>query len=167
MRSIFDKTATVLTRATSVAAPAGLVIWLFSNICVNGSPLLNICASFLNPLGNLMGLDGIILMAFILGFPANEIVLPLIIMGYMATGNLEAISDLHEIKNILVANGWDFTTAFSTIIFILFHWPCSTTLLTVKKETGSIRMTALAAIIPTITGIIICILFNLASSLLY
>lgn len=167
IRSILDRTIFVLGRAISVAAPAGLIIWLFSNLMVGGSSLLNICADFLNPLGKLMGLDGIILMAFILGFPANEIVLPLIIMGYISRGNLEMLESVENVKNILISNGWNLTTAICTITFSLFHWPCSTTLLTVKKETGSIKWTVLAAVIPTLTGIILCVFFNLIGSVFY
>lgn len=166
-RSMYDKTLKVLCRAVCVAAPAGLIIWLFANITIGESSLIDICASFLNPLGEIMGLDGIILMAFILGFPANEIVLPLIIMGYLSCKSPEPISSLTEIKRILIANNWDLTTAFSSLIFMLFHCPCSTTLLTIKKETGSMKMTLLAAVIPTLTGTLVCIFFNLLSSLLY
>ena len=165
VRSIFDRTLFVLGRAVSVAAPAGLVIWLMSNISVGGSTLLYLCSDFLDPFANLMGLDGVILLAFILGFPANEIVLPIIIMAYMATGKLIEIDNLSELKNLLVGNGWTWITAVSTMLFSLMHWPCSTTCLTIKKESQSIKWTALSMLIPTVTGIVICIAFTTIAQL--
>lgn len=179
IRSVFDRTLFVLGRAASVAAPAGFIIWLAANVCFTGPQkgwlalasslpaasqaptLLSMTAGFLDPLGRLMGLDGIILTAFVLGFPANEIVLPLILMAYLQTGILTDINDLTAIKTILTANGWTWHTALSMILFCLFHWPCSTTLLTIKKETGSIKWTGLAALLPTAWGMLLCICFNL------
>ena len=113
-----------------------------------------------------MGLDGIILMAFILGFPANEIVVPLIIMGYTAGNTLTEITDFVQIKQLLVSNGWDMTTALCTMVFCLMHWPCSTTLLTVKKETGSIKWTVMAAVIPAVCGVLICGIINFVSGII-
>lgn len=161
IRSIFDRTLHVLIRAISVAAPAGLIIWLFANININGSSLLNYCTNFLEPIASLMGLDGVILMSFILGFPANEIVVPIMIMGYMATGNLIEFNNLLDLKTLLVDNGWTFITAICFIIFSLMHFPCSTTCLTIKKETGSIKWTLISILIPTIIGIILCFSVNL------
>lgn len=160
VRSIFDRTLFVLGRAAAVAAPAGLLIWLVANIKCGDTSLLNACAEFLDPFAKLMGLDGVILIAFILGFPANEIVIPIIIMAYLAQGSLTDITSVFEMKNIFVANGWSWTTGICTIIFSLMHWPCSTTLITIKKETGSLKWTALAAVIPTIAGIIICMVLT-------
>ena len=160
VRSIFDRTLFVLGRAAAVAAPAGLLIWLVANIKCGDTSLLNACAEFLDPFAKLMGLDGVILIAFILGFPANEIVIPIIIMAYLAQGSLTDITSVFEMKNIFVANGWSWTTGICTIIFSLMHWPCSTTLITIKKETGSFKWTALAAVIPTVAGIAICMLFT-------
>lgn len=160
VRSIFDRTAFVLGRAISVAAPAGLIIWLFANVTVDGQTLLNILSGFLDPLGRLMGLDGVILLGFILGFPANEIVIPIIVMAYLAKGTLSDYSSLEELKILLISNGWDWTTAVSMILFALFHWPCSTTLLTVKKETGSWGWTVAALFIPTAFGVFVCLLWN-------
>jgi len=160
IRSIFDRTLFVLGRAISVAAPAGLVIWLMANININDLSLLSHCSNFLNPLGQLIGLDGVILMAFILGFPANEIVVPIMIMGYMATNNLTDFNNLVELKNLLVNNGWTFVTALCFMLFSLFHFPCSTTCLTIKKETGSIKWTIFSFLLPTLVGIIICLLVN-------
>ncbi|MFV0497456.1 MAG: ferrous iron transport protein B [Candidatus Fimivivens sp.] len=159
VRSIFDRTLFVLGRAIVVAAPAGLVIWLMANVFVGGTSILNHCILFLDPFAKLMGLDGVILIAFILGLPANEIVMPIIIMAYMAQGSLLELESLAEMKQLFVANGWTWITAISTMLFSLMHWPCSTTLLTIKKETGSWKWTALAMAIPTVLGIGSCILF--------
>lgn len=159
IRSVFDRTLFVLGRAICVAAPAGMVIWLMANTLIGDTSVLNHCASFLDPFAQLMGLDGVILIAFILGFPANEIIIPIIIMAYMAQGSILELDSLSQMKELLVANGWTWVTAISTMLFSLMHWPCSTTLLTIKKETGSWKWTVLAATIPTSVGIISCILF--------
>ncbi len=111
-----------------------------------------------------MGLDGVILIAFILGFPANEIVVPIIIMAYMSQGSILELDSITEMKELFVSNGWTWVTAISTILFSLNHWPCSTTLLTIKKETGSWKWTAIAAAIPTVVGIAVCMIFNLIAS---
>lgn len=158
VRSILDRTIFVLGRAVSVAAPAGLLIWCMANIFVGDSSLLRICADFLDPVGRFMGLDGIILMGFILGFPANEIVVPIIIMGYMCSGNLTEMRNLTELKMLLYQNGWTVTTALCVITFSLLHFPCATTCLTIFKETKSIRWTALAFILPTVCGVVVCAL---------
>ncbi|MBQ7935522.1 MAG: ferrous iron transporter B, partial [Clostridia bacterium] len=158
IRSIFDRTLFVLGRAAAVAAPAGLLLWLFANITVGDLSLLAHIAAVLDPFGRMLGMDGVILIAFILGFPANEIVLPIILMAYLAQGTLTETGSLLEIRQILVANGWTWVTALCTMLFSLFHWPCSTTLLTVKKETGSWGWTAVSALIPTIVGMVVCFL---------
>jgi ferrous iron transport protein B len=139
VRSIFDRTLFVLGRAIVVAAPAGLVIWVLANISIGDTSILAHCAAFLDPFAKLMGLDGYILMAFILGFPANEIVVPIIIMSYMATGSLTELESLSELHTLLVNNGWTWLTAVCTMLFCLLHWPCGTTCLTVKKETQSLK----------------------------
>jgi len=159
IRSIFDRTLFVLGRAIAVAAPAGLLIWIMANVTVGNSSLLNHCAGFLDPFAKLLGLDGIILMAFILGFPANEIVIPIIIMAYMAKGSILEFESLATLKQLLVDNGWTWVTAISTMLFSLMHWPCSTTLLTIKKETGSFKWTAVSFIIPTVMGVSFCFAF--------
>lgn len=156
VRSIFDRTLFVLGRAAAVAAPAGALLWLMANIQLGGESIMNICALFLDPLGRFMGLDGVILIAFILGFPANEIVLPIIIMAYTAQGSLTELGELTQIKALLLQNGWTWVTAVCVMVFSMMHWPCSTTLLTVKKETGSWKWTGLAALIPTAAGMICC-----------
>ncbi len=159
VRSIFDRTLFVLGRAAAVAAPAGLVIWVMANVTANGISLLHHCAAFLDPFARLMGLDGVILIAFILGFPANEIVLPILIMAYMAQGSLLQMDSLSQMKALFVANGWTWITAVSVMLFSLNHWPCSTTLWTIRKETGSWKWTALAAVIPTVAGVLLCMGF--------
>ena len=160
VRSIFDRTLFVLGRAITVAIPAGLVIWCLANININGGSLLSILSNVLNPLGKLLGMDGVILLAFILAFPANEIVIPIIIMSYMSTGNLVDISNLSTLREVLVSNGWTWVTAISVMLFSLMHWPCSTTCLTVKKETSSIKWTILSIVIPTFCGVVVCLIFN-------
>ena len=165
VRSVFDRTLFVLGRAAAVAAPAGLVIWLMANITAGGVSILAHCAAFLDPFARLMGLDGVILLAFILGFPANEIVIPIIIMAYTAQGSILELDGLAQMKDLFVQNGWTWVTAVSVMLFSLNHWPCSTTLLTIKKETGSLKWTALAAAIPTGVGVALCILFNAVAGL--
>ncbi|MEE0699580.1 MAG: ferrous iron transport protein B [Bacilli bacterium] len=166
VRSIFDRTLFVLGRAISVAAPAGLVIWLMSNINFDGNSILYYCTTFLDPVANWFGMDGTILMAFILGFPANEIVIPLIIMSYMQTTTLMDYGSLLELKSLLVNNGWTWVTAVCTLIFTMFHFPCSTTILTIKKETNSKWWTFVSFILPTVVGLTICFLIKLISCLI-
>lgn len=162
IRSILDRTLFVLGRAIAVAAPAGLVIWLLANIGINGQSLLVIIANFLNPFAKLMGLDGYILTAFILGMPANEIVLPIILMCYLKGGNLVNIEDTVQIGQILIHNGWNMLTAINVMLFTILHFPCTTTLLTIKKETGSWKWTALSFAIPTVCGVVLCMCTTLA-----
>ena len=156
IRSVLDRTIFVLGRAIAVAAPAGLLIWFMANIKFGNVSILIHCANFLDPFAKLIGMDGIILMAFILGFPANEIVFPIIIMSYMATGTLTELESCSQLHSLLVANGWTYITAICVMLFSLMHFPCGTTCLTIKKETGSWKWTALSFVIPTITGIIVC-----------
>ena len=163
LRSILDRTVFVLGRAVSVAAPAGLLIWLLGNITVDGAPLLAACAAFLDPLGSLMGLDGMILLAFLLGFPANEIVIPVLLMGYLSTGALTDYAGLAELKGLLLLNGWTAETALCATIFMLFHFPCGTTTVTIYRETGSVKWTALAVLLPTLAGAVLCMAVHLAA----
>ncbi len=167
IRSILDRTLFVLGRAIVIAAPAGLIIWCMANINIYGSSILSYCTNFLDPFGELIGLDGTIIMAFILGFPANEIVIPIIIMSYMATGNIVDLSDLNMLRDLLVNNGWTITTAICMMLFCVFHFPCGTTCLTIKKETGSLKWTVLAFLLPTLIGIILCFLVSSISKLLF
>ena len=166
VRSIFDRTLFVLGRAISVAAPAGLVIWILANVGINGESLHSIIANFLNPFAQLMGLDGYILTAFILGMPANEIVLPIILMCYLKGGALVNIEDTVQIGQILIQNGWNMLTAMNVMLFTILHFPCTTTLLTIKKETGSWKWTGLAFVIPTVCGIVLCMCTTLVYNVL-
>lgn len=160
VRSIFDRTIFILGRAVKVAIPAGLIIWIMANVNYDGISLLSHTSSFLDPFARLLGMDGVILLAFVLGFPANEIVIPIIIMSYMSTGSLIDFNNLSSLKTLLVNNGWTITTAISVMLFSLMHFPCSTTCLTIKNETKSIKWTLISILIPTICGIVICFLFN-------
>ncbi len=165
IRSVLDRTLFVLGRAVSVAAPTGLIIWILSNTDIGNAPILSSLTSFFDPLGKFMGLDGAILLGFILGLPANEIVIPIILMCYTSGGALADHSSLSELSSILVSNGWSLITAVNFIIFTVFHWPCSTTVLTVKKETGSIKKALGSVIIPTAVGVVLCLISRAAFSL--
>lgn len=160
VRSIFDRTLKVLYRALTAAAPAGFLIWVLANLSIHGRTLLTLLTSFLDPMGHLMGLDGTILAGFILGLPANEIVMPVIVMAYLQEGSLVGMEG-SALSNLLAANGWTWTTAVCVILFSFLHWPCATTLLTIHHETGSIRWTALAFSLPTICDFILCVAANL------
>ena len=161
VRSVLDRTLFVLGRAVAVAAPAGLVIWLLANVTVGGGTVLAHCTNFLDPFARLFGLDGVILIAFLLGWPANEIVIPLMLMGYLSTGSLVEFGDLSQLGGLLTANGWTWTTAVCTMLFSLFHWPCSTTCITIYKETKSLKWTAWAILLPAALGLLLCFFVNL------
>ena len=165
LRSVCDRTLFVLGRAVTAAAPAGLLLWLMANLTVDGCSLLSLCAAFLDPFARLMGLDGVILIAFILGLPANEIVIPIILMAYLSQGTLQDPTSLAAMRELFLANGWSSVTALCTMLFSLMHWPCATTLITIKKETGSRKWTALAAVLPTLCGMAACMLVNAVGSL--
>ena len=165
LRSLLDRTLSVLARAAAVAAPAGAVLWCLANIRLGEVGLLAHMAAALEPLGRFLGLDGAILLGFILGLPANEIVLPVILMIYTAGGSLAEIGDTAALGALLTQNGWTAVTAACAMLFSLLHWPCSTTLLTIKKETGSLGWTVLGAILPTAVGVLACALVNLVSGI--
>ena len=156
VRSLLARTLFVLGRAVIVAAPAGAVIWLTANIRIGDCSILQYCTDFLDPFGRFIGLDGVIVMAFILGFPANETVIPIIIMSYMASGTLMDYSGYPELLRLFSANGWTVTTAVCMMVMTVLHFPCSTTCLTIKKETGSLRWTLTSMLLPTLMGVIIC-----------
>ena len=158
VRSLIDRTLKLLFRAATVAFPCGLIIWLLANVSVGGGSLISYIASALDPIGSLIGLDGAVLCAFVLGLPANEIVLPIALMIYTSSGSVPVGA---EMGGVLLENGWGVMTAISFMIFSLLHWPCSTTLWQIKKETGSWAYTMLAAALPTLFGIVICISLNL------
>ena len=156
VRSLIDRTWFVLKRAIMVSAPAGLVIWILSNVSFNGMTLLKHMTLFLEPFGKFIGLDGVILGAFILGFPANEIVIPIMIMGYMSLGMITDMSDLSLLKELFINNGWSVLTAICVMIFSLFHFPCLTTVWTIKKETGKVRWSIISFLVPLIIGVSLC-----------
>lgn len=165
-RSILDRTLFILGRAAAVAAPAGLVIWILANVSIGDISLLARFSGYLDPIGRLMGMDGVILMAFILGLPANEIVIPIIIMAYTSQGTLIEPGNLSDLHTLLISQGWTWVTALCTMVFFLFHWPCSTTLMTIKKETGSLKWTCLSILLPTACGVILCMAITAFSRLL-
>lgn len=166
VRSVLDRTVFVLGRAIAVAAPAGLVIWLMANFKVGDATVLSCCADFLDPFARLMGLDGIILLAFILGMPANEIVMPIVVMCYLAQGSLLELGDSQAMWTLLSQNGWTWVTAISTMLFSLMHWPCATTCLTIRKETGSFKWMLLSILVPTAAGIAACMAFTFIAGLI-
>lgn len=166
VRSLLDRTVFVLARAVVIAAPAGGVIWLLSNLTLGDATILAHITGFLDPLGQLMGLDGVILTAFLLGWPANEIVMPVMLMAYLAQGSLVDMEQLTGVGALLEAQGWSMTTAVCTILFALFHWPCSTTCLTIYRESKSLKWTLVAVVVPTLLGVGLCILVNGVSHLL-
>ena len=166
VRSLLDRTVFVLARAVMVAAPAGGVIWLLANITVGDATILAHITGFLDPLGQLMGLDGVILTAFLLGWPANEIVMPVMLMAYLAQGSLVDMDQLTGVQTLLDAHGWTMTTAVCTLLFTLFHWPCSTTCLTIYRESKSLKWTLVAVAVPTLLGVGLCVLVNALGSLL-
>ena len=164
VRSMLDRTVFVLGRAVMIAIPAGLLIWLLANITLGGVTLLSHICLFLEPLAALCGMDGVILAAFLLGLPANEIVLPIILMAYTSGSELTEAGAITEVGAILTANGWSIKTALCFLIFSMAHFPCSTTLISVKKETGSTRWMLIAAALPTLFGAFTCMLVNLIFS---
>lgn len=165
IHSVFNRTLFVLARAVTVAAPAGLLIWVMANVSIGEISVLRHCSDFLDPFAKLLGLDGVILLSFILGSPANEIVIPITVMAYLNMGSLYEIPSIAVIKSLFVANGWTVHTAFCVILFSLLHWPCATTVLTIKKETASLKWTAISVLVPTLLSITVCMLFNFTVNL--
>ncbi len=165
-QSLIDRTIFVLGRAVAVAAPAGLVIWLLANISVGGQSILNHSATFLEPFANLIGLDGFIIMAFILGFPANEIVLPILIMSYMTEGAMLELDSIQAMKELFFANGWTWLTALNFMLFSLLHFPCGTTVWTIKKESGSMKWALFGTVMPTAIAIILLFVITQSTRLL-
>lgn len=155
-RAMLDRTLFVLRRAVIIAAPAGAITWVLANVYIGELSILLHMVAFLDPLARAIGLDGFILLAFILGMPANEIVIPVLLMSYLATGQLTDFTSLAELKTVLVANGWTWLTAINTMLFTLLHWPCGTTLLSIYKETGSKKWTLMGFILPTAIAFIVC-----------
>ena len=158
VRSVLDRTLFVLGRAAAVAAPAGALLWLCANVSTGGLSLLDRCAALLDPFAWWLGLDGAILTAFLLGSPANEIVLPVLLMCYLSAGSLVDTGELTALGDVLRAHGWTELTAACTLLFTLVHWPCATTCLTIHRETGSAKWTLLAILLPTALGMLLCAL---------
>jgi len=158
--SFVYKSLSILKKAIIVSIPAGLIIWLFTNISINGNSLFMIISNYIDPFAKLIGLDGVILLSFFLALPANEIVLPITIMGYLGNSNVSLISDYLSIKNILLSNGWTIVTAVSTILFSIMHFPCGTTLSTIKSEIGT-KWMIYSFLIPFIIGIGFLFILNL------
>jgi ferrous iron transport protein B len=154
--SVIDRTVFVLSRAAVIAVPAGAATWILANIYAGDLSLLVHAANFLDQFAEVFGLDGIILMAFIVGLPANEIVLPVMLMAYLSTGTLTEFESVGFLRDILIQNGWTPLTALNVMLFSLLHWPCSTTIWTIKKETGSFWWTAVSLLIPTAAAFAVC-----------
>lgn len=165
--SMKDKVFSVLGRAVVVALPAGAIIWLFANVYVGEMSILAHLNKFMNPFGKALGVDGTVITAFILGFPANEIVIPAMLMSYTANGSLTDFSSLSDLSTLLVSNGWSQMTVICTMILCLFHFPCSTTCITIYKETKSALVTFLSFTVPMIIGIILCLFVNLAYNIFF
>lgn len=166
VRSLLDRTLFVLGRAMSVALPAGAVLWVMTHVCWDGGTLLSRMAGALEGAGWLLGVDGMILLAFLLAFPAGELVLPVLLMGYLSSGTLVSYESAAQLGDILWANGWTPVTALCTMVLCLFHFPCGTTCLTIYRETGSLRWTALAMLLPGVVGVMLCLLIRAAAVLI-
>lgn len=161
VNSVLNRTVMVLFRAVAVAFPAGIVIWLLANTIIGGMNVLDWVNSFFEPLGKLMGMDGETLSAFFLGVPANEIVLPLVLMSYLGAGEVSSIENTALIGDVLINNGWTRLNAICYIIFSVVHFPCATALITIFKEVKSAKWTFLAFLLPTVLGVLLCIAVNL------
>ena len=153
VRSVFDRTVFVLGRAVSVSAPAGALIWLAANTDIGGTSIYAHLTRLLDPVGRFAGMDGTLMLAFLFALPAAELMLPLALAG----GTAVSLADTFDIPAAFAANGWGAQTAVCVLLFTLFHFPCATTLLTIKKETGSAGYTVLAAVIPTVIGYGLCV----------
>jgi ferrous iron transport protein B len=156
VRSVLDRTLLVLWRAVKVAAPAGAVVWILANAQIGDLSIMGHGAGYLDPMARLMGLDGFILLAFLLGLPANEIVIPILLMSYLGAGALMEFDSLATMKVLLVSRGWTWLTALNVMVFSLLHFPCGTTLLTIHSETRSWKWTAIAGLLTTATAIAVC-----------
>ena len=167
VRSILDRTLFVLGRAVVVAAPAGLIIWLLANIEIGNTSLISYATNFLDPFARILGMDGIILAAFILGFPANEIVIPIMIMLYTNTGVLTDADSLSQMLSLFTANGWTVTTALCVIVFYLMHFPCSTTCISIYKETKSLKWTLVSFFTPLLCGFLLCFIISTVSNIFF
>ncbi len=166
VRSFLDRTAFVLARAVTLAAPAGAIIWLLGNTSVQGASLLSHAAYLLDPLGRALGMDGFILLAFLLALPANELVIPIMLMGYLSAGTMVELNGLEALGTILTERGWSWLTALSVMLFSLLHYPCGTTLLTIYRETGRVGWALLGALIPLSVATLVCYGINALAHIL-
>lgn len=155
IRSSLTKSWSVLIRAVKVAAPAAILTWVIANIYIGDTSVLMYMVNFLDPFGQMLGLDGYIMLAFLLGLPANEIVLPILLMGYLSTGSLTEVDSLVDLKQIFLNHGWTWLTALNMMLFSLLHYPCGTTLINIYKETKSLKWTFLSFLIPTVIAVLI------------
>nr|WP_275589268.1 nucleoside recognition domain-containing protein [Sporohalobacter salinus] len=160
VRSFIDRTLFVLGRAIMVATPAGVIVWILANTTINETSIITHLANWLDPFAALLGMDGFILLAFFLGLPANEIVLPVLLMSYLSAGTMIEPGSMESFKNILVNHGWTWVTALSTMLFSLLHFPCGTTLLTIKKETDSLKWTIFAGVLTLGIAIVVTFIVN-------
>lgn len=158
--SLIYKSLSILKKAVLVSIPCGIIIYFMTNTTIGNLSLFKIASNFLEPFGKLLGLDGVILLSFFLALPANEIVLPIIIMGYLGSKNVPMISNYLTIKEVLINNSWTYMTALSTILFSIMHFPCGTTLATIKSEVGT-KWMIYSFFIPLVTGILFLFILNL------
>ena len=165
--SMKDKVLSVLLRALAVALPAGALIWILANIRIGDSSLLHTVADAIDPIGKVFGIDGVILLGFIMGFPANEIVLPIIFMTYTSSGVLAESNSQALINELLINNNWTQLTAICAIVLCVFHFPCSTTCITIYKETKSKLLTMLSIVVPLMIGFTLCLAINLLSRIFF
>ena len=164
-RSLLDRTLKILGRAVAVAVPAGVVIWLCSNFKVDGRTFFQICGDFIDPFARVFGMDGNIFCGFVFSLPANEIALPIMAMGYSGEGLCE-LGNIEKTAELFIENGFSIINAVCTFIFFLFHWPCATTIITIFKETKSLKWTTLSVFVPLITGLSLCFGVNMILKLL-
>jgi len=160
LRAFKDRTVFVLKRAVLVAAPCGAITWLLANTWLGEQTMLGASAAFLDPLGRVLGLDGVTLLAFILGFPANEIVVPIALMAYLSQTAMSQPASLSAMQSVLLSHGWTWVTALSAMLFSLLHFPCGTTVYTVYKETGSKKWAVLSIVIPVAFACTVLILLQ-------
>lgn len=159
-RSWKDRTVWVLKRAVAVALPCGAITWLAANMTLGDQAIMAHVATWLEPLSTLLGMDGVILTAFILGFPANEIVMPIALMSYLSQGTMVDLGATDVIGAVLRSNGWQWTTGLSVLLFSLLHFPCGTTVYTVYRETGSKKWAAMSFLIPTAVACVVLFVLN-------
>jgi len=153
IRSLIDRTLHVALRALRVAAPAGALLWLLGN-----AGIMDSLAHWLTPVGAFLGMNGVILLAFFLSIPANELLIPVMLMILSGAGSLAGIDSAQQ---MLLLGSITWQMALCTMVFCVFHWPCATTVLTIYRETASMKKTAVAVILPTAVGMVLCVMLRL------